>query len=401
MEKFYDGMGNVVRVHTENDYLEIKVWDLPKLYIVSDTAYADLTKDTSSKGTLTYIDGETKMDATPVKFKLQGHGSTLKAKKNLNLTFYADSAYEGKQKVKFGAWYPTKKVHIKANETEYSMCRNSVGTRIFYEWMGKNLPNGAMGYVDSFPCILYYNGEWMGCYTINLPQESALFNFDEDKETACEHLCYRIESVNSMTSAAGWEYRGDADVTDEMNAKFQELLDVLYNTESLTKEIIESRIDIDSLLDYLVCAQIGNTQDSCHNNQTLATWDGVKWYYVWYDTDACFGCGQGGIAVGATGDMYTSTFITNYNALFVKVVELYATELAEHYAKIRSRYDIPEFVTKAFYDFQNKWGIQNIDDDRVKWAEDKTTSTRDVDTLKAWVTDRIAWCDEYFGYSAE
>ena len=127
----------------------------------------------------------------------------------------------------------------------------------------------------------------------------------------------------------------------------------------------------------------------------------MKWYYVWYDTDACFGCGQGGIAVGATGDMYTSTFITNYNALFVKVVELYATELAEHYAKIRSRYDIPEFVTKAFYDFQNKWGIQNIDDDRVKWAEDKTTSTRDVDTLKAWVTDRIAWCDEYFGYSAE
>jgi hypothetical protein len=36
----------------------------------------------------------------------------------------------------------------------------------------------------------------------------------------------------------------------------------------------------------------------------------------------------------------------------------------------------------------------------VKGAEDKTTSERDVDTLKKWVTDRIAWCDTHFGYTA-
>ena len=396
----YDRSGNpIVIMDSKSDIIELKIWDLPKIYIVSDTAYADVTKETNSKGTLSFIDGKTDIKNIPVKFKLQGHGSTLLQKKNLNLTFYTDDTYENKQKVKFNEWYPAKKVHIKANETEYSMCRNSVGTKIFYEWMGKNLPNGARGYVDSFPCILYYNEEWMGCYTINLPQESDLFNFDEEQETACKNLCYRVESVTKITSVDGWEYRGDADVTDEMNATFQSLLDVLYNTETLTKEIIESHVNIESLLNYLVCVQIGNCQDSAHNNQTLATWDGVKWHYVWYDTDACFGTGQGGIAVGSTGDMFTSSFVTGYNTFFVKAVELYQTELAEHYAKIRSRYDIPSFVSNAFYEFQNKWGIQNIEAERVKWAEDKPTSTRDVDVIKSWLTSRIAWCDTYFGYT--
>lgn len=400
MGKIFDGMGNSVHVNTENDYLDIKVWGLPKLYIVSDTAYTDVTKDASSKGTLTYIDGETKMAAIPVKFKLQGNASILLAKKNLNLTFYADSKYENKQKVKFNAWYPTNKIHLKANEQEYAMCRNSVGTRIFYEWMGRNLPNGAMGYVDSFPVILYYNGEWMGCYTINLPQGSALFNFDGDKETACENLVYRIDSVTNMSSVDSWEYRGDAYVTNEMNAVFQALLDVLYDTENLTKEIIESHVDIDSLLNYLVCAQIGNTTDNVHNNQTIATWDGVKWYYIFYDLDGCFGTGQGGNAVSSSGDIYTGTYIA-YNQFFVKVTELYTTELAEHYAKIRSRYYIPEFVSNAFYAFQNKWGIQNIENDRIKWAEDKSNNTVDVNMIKSWLTSRIAWCDTYFGYTTE
>lgn len=398
MDFLYDGSGNEISIQPRSEVLEIKVWDLPRLYIVSDTPYSSVTKENSTKGTLTFIDGEVKMDEIPVKFKLQGNASVLLAKKNLNLTFYADPEYDSKQKVKFGAWYPTSKIHIKANEQEYAMCRNSVGTRIFHEWMGKNLPKGAMGYVDSFPCILYYNGEWMGCYTVNLPQESALFNFDEDKETACEHLAYRIDNVTNMTSVDGWEYRGDADVTDEMNAKFQALLDVLYDTENLTKEVIESHIDLDSLLNYLVCAQIGNTVDNVHNNQTIATWDGVKWYYIWYDLDSCFGTGQGGSAAASTGDIYTGVYIA-YNPFFVKAVELYQTELAEHYAKIRSRYDIPTFVSNAFYAFQNKWGIQNIDDDRVKWADDKP-AVRDIDIIKDWLTARIAWCDTYFGYTA-
>ena len=56
-------------------------------------------------------------------------------------------------------------------------------------------------------------------------------------------------------------------------------------------------------------------------------------------------------------------------------------------------------VSDAFYAFQNKWGIQNIDDDRVKWADDKP-AVRDIDIIKDWLTARIAWCDTYFGYTA-
>lgn len=398
MSDIYDGNGNVITVSDMSEFdIPIDVFGLPKVYIESDSAYSELSS-TKTNGTLTYIDGEKKFEL-PIQYKIQGNASTLLDKKNLNVTFYENDTYESKQKIRFGSWYPTKKVHIKANEQEYSMCRNSVATNIFYEWMGRNLPNGARGYVDSFPVILYFNDEWLGCYTINLPQDGDLFNFKSSKETSCKHLAYRIETVTNMSSVSGWEYRGDEDVTTDMDNAFQAVLDVLYNTDNLTTEMVEAVIDKDSLLNYLMCCQIGYAVDNVHNNQTLATWDGAKWYYIFYDLDGCFGTGQGGAATNSTTNLLNNSGTFSNNAFFVKCLDLYADEFASYYSKIRSRYDIPTYVSEKFYEFQNKWGIQNIEDDRTKWADDKPTE-RDVDIIYDWLTSRIEYLDTLYEYSS-
>ena len=88
MASIYDGNGNAVSVSDITEYdMPITIWGLPKVYIVSDTPYNSLSKDSTSQGTLTYIDGKQKF-SLQCTIKLQGEGSLLKAKKNLNIRLF-------------------------------------------------------------------------------------------------------------------------------------------------------------------------------------------------------------------------------------------------------------------------------------------------------------------------
>lgn len=403
MATIYDGSGKVVSVSdiAELD-IPISVWGLPKVYINSDTAYTSLTKNDASKATIEYIDGKQKF-SLQCTVKLQGEGSLLKQKKNLNLRLFAnDDTYKTKQKVKFGSWYATNKFHIKANETDYTMSRNSVCTRIAYEWMGRNLPNGAMGYIDSFPVSLYYNDEWLGCYTWNLTQDGNLFNFNKKQETAGKNLSYRIYNGSQFTTPTSWEYRGDEDETESMRQVLTDMLATL-DVDNLTKEIVSAHFDVESLLNYLMVAEILKAVDSLGNNYTINTWDGVKWYFTYYDLDSSVGTTLGGGGTPATGSCIQNPSSTSdfarFNKFMVKCVPLYAEELKEAYANIRKYYDIPTYVYNKFFEFQSKWGLQALNAENEKWASDKPANKNDIAYIKSWLTSRIAYLDTLYEYS--
>lgn len=401
---FYDRNGNVIEVgYVTEDNIPIHVWSLPKVFITCDTPYTSMS-DTKVNGVFSLIDGKAKLKEVPITIKIQGNASVLYQKKNLNITFFEDDTRDKKKKIIFGGWYPTNKIHLKANEYDFSMCRNSVGTKIAYDLMGKSLPNGARGYIDSFPVIMFYNDIFQGCFTINLPQEGNTFNFDEENPN---HLAYRCGGTGGGwdTDITRWEYRGDADETEEMTSKFQTVLSVMANSANLTKEIVEAHFDVDTLVSYLVFGQIAYCPDSFINNWTIATWDGVKWYHIFYDLDMCFGLGfSGSFWALPTGSVFEQEQSVN-NAFFTKVRELYADEMSAKYAEMRKYGADVETITKRFYDFQNTWGSQNILADRTMWADDKQNSIDIKDSgtttynMKTWLTERFAYLDELYGYT--
>lgn len=396
-QRIYDGNGNEIVLQTDEYNIPIITGELPTIIITSETPFASLTKNNASNGSIQFVDGNKKIDLS-VKIKLQGNHSLDFAKKNLNITFYNEGG--SKQKVKFNAWYPTNKIHMKANEYDYSMCRNSVGTRLAYEFCGKKLPFGARGYIDSFPVILYYNNEYMGCYTFNLPQDGKTYNFKDSRETAGTNLAYRTsDATNNWKQSDFWEYRGDEDETQAMRAVFDNTVIPLLNDANLTKTLIETTFDIDALLAYLVFAQISCAVDSMTNNWTLVTWDGVKWYHTWYDLDICFGIGGGqdGKSISATRDVFTSVQGA-WNSFFQQVKTLYASEMETMYANMRNHGADVGTIKSAFYDFQNTWGQTNIVADRTKWASDKQ-GTADIDILENWLTQRFAYLDSMYNYS--
>jgi hypothetical protein len=167
----------------------------------------------------------------------------------------------------------------------------------------------------------------------------------------------------------------------------------------LTKTSIEATFDIDTLLAYLVFAQISCAVDSMTNNWTLVTWDGVKWYHTWYDLDICFGIGGGqdGKSISATKDVFTSVQGA-WNTFFQQVKTLYSAEMETVYANMRNHGADVGTIKSAFYDFQNTWGQTNIVADRTKWASDKQ-GTADIDILENWLTQRFAYLDSMYNYS--
>ena len=398
MSVAYDRYGNEIQLGSVSEFdVPIITDELPVVFITSDTPFESLTKSGSFKGTLKFVDGKKKF-SLPIKFKLQGNHSLDYDKKNLNITF--NNSDGAKQKIKFNSWFPVHKVHLKANEYDYAMCRNSVGTKLAYDLCGKYLPNGARGYIDSFPCIMYYNDNYMGCYTFNLPQDGKTYNFDDDAETAGTNLAYRTtDATNNWKNSNFWEYRGDADENATMRSVFDNTVIPLLNSSTLTKEQIEANFDINSLLAYLMFAQISCAVDSMTNNWTLVTWDGVKWYHTWYDLDICFGIGGGqdGASISATKDVFTSVQGA-WNSFFQQVKTLYASELNTMYANMRKHGADVETITSAFVNFQNKWGQQNISADRIKWASDKV-ATADIDIIPTWLTARFTYLDNMYGYT--
>ena len=395
MANIYDGTGNKIQVVDPFD-APIITGTLPVVFITSTTAYTSLTKASASNAQVEFVDGK-KVFSLPAKIKLQGDGSLAYAKKNLNITFYNESG--SKQKIKFNDWYATNKIHLKANEYDYSMCRNSVATMLAWSYMGRMLPKGAWGYIRSFPVIMYYNGVYMGCHTWNMPQDGKTYNFSDSAEVACTNLAYRCGTVeqNDWATSAQWEYRGDEDETSAMRNTFLSLLAIMADTANLTKAVVEAHFDVQTLLGYMVFCQISCAVDSMTNNWTLSTWDGVIWYHTFYDLDICFGIGgNDGRNISATKDVFSS-IQGGYNTFFSTVKTLYATEFNQMYATFRDNGADVDTITKAFVDFQGKWGWQNLKAERDKWGSDKLTS-RDIDMIGGWLTTRFEYLDDLYGY---
>lgn len=372
--------------------------DLPKIFITSNTAYNQMVRDTNYKGTFTFVDGKAKMKNVPIKFKLQGSGSLGYAKKNLNITFYSDDTYDTKQKFRFNSWMPVSKVHLKANEFDYSMVRNSVGAIFTYMTMGKNLPQGAKGYIESFPVIAYFNGAYMGCHTLNLPQDGKTYNFTDAQETACTNLAYRCgDTQTEWDDLANWEYRGDEDETANMRAAFTSLLNIMADHTNLTKSIIEAHFDIQTLIAYWTLADIMLAVDSLINNWTLVTWDGTIWYHTWYDMDLIFGLGgNDGYNLSADYNIQLCQQY-RYNEFWQKVVSLYGDEIASMYAMLRTNGIDADSIYNLFHDFQSVWGWQNIAKDREVWADDKRNNN---EISKTWIENRLAYLDNKYNYVA-
>lgn len=366
---------------------------LPVLRLYGDTS--KMTKDKAVNLRAVYDDGVQHFECI-AKTKWQGNTSIQFPKKNYNIKFID----ENKNKVKkvFKNWYPTNGYHLKANWYDYSMVRNVVGTRLGRSIYPNQYPNNAMGSIDSFPCVIYINDEWHGCYTWNLSQDEDLFAMDLDNDN---HLAFRGSTGFELESFED-RLRED-ETTPEQLAKFERMRSWAANStpEQFHAEM-EDYFDVDSVRYYWLMVDIGCCWDSLTNNGTWCSWDGKHWYILWYDVDIIFGSNWAGYP--ATIDLIemgkTERFAYKYSPIWDKLCQTDMPKLKEYYAKLRQTvFPDAKTIIKYFTDYRDQWGQENLNlEYNVKW-DDRINAQYDLPLCGDFITTRLAYLDEKYEYT--
>lgn len=368
---------------------KIVVNPVPILYLNGDMS--SMTKEVSVdlKGVLKNIYDETIFSGT-VTTKWQGGGSLLFPKKNFNIKLKTSSG--SKNPIKFKHWYSTNGFHLKANYGDYSMVRNIVGTKLYREIDETVYPNNALGMVDGFPIVIYYNNHFYGCYTWNLKQDDNLFGMDTESNGSTQ-MVYR--SGLGEWNIDNFEYRSDGTDTTANRQKLQSLLNWCSNssyTEFSTN--LEKYFDKNNLITYWVFCNIMCATDNTINNWTIGTWDGKKWYVMAYDLDIIIGAlrnDNNSIHPSRPTTNLLTQYYTKVNPIWEKLEYCFREEIIAKYNEIKEHYT-PELISSYFINFKNQWGEEFLGKEYSRWSE-KPDKTNDVDMMKDWLEKRYHYLD--------
>lgn len=372
-------------------------FSLPTLRLYGDTS--KMTKDKAVNMVAKYSDGVRSFECL-ANTKWQGEATINLDKKNYNIKL--QDGKKNKFVVSFKDWFPTHKYHIKANYSDASLVRNSVGSLLGRKSYPYLYPNYARGVIDSFPFILYINDEWCGCYTWNLTQDGNLFAMDEDNKN---HMVFR---ANGTASTGGWLVSNFEDrLRDDPTEHSLDCLTRMVDwTNTCTVEEFRTDVkqyfDLESLLYYWPVVDIECGTDSMVNNTTWASWDGVHWYVLWYDTDLIFGPSSLLVAT-PTLDLIEATkesqFAYKYNPIWDKLYQSYYDELCEKYAELRQTIFVDtQTIIGYFTSYRDKWGSTNLALEQEKWPP--RNPSMEITRCADFITQRLAYCDNKYGYSA-
>lgn len=402
------------RLETTQDSQNERIVSLENAAGLSSPYLGDLTRVPAHPCPIIYFEGDessmTKEDAVLLKILIvdeygrtffsgfsettwQGSGSLSYPNKNLSLKL--KDANGEKAKISIFSDYATHSYHLKCNYMDYSMVRNSVGAQLAHEFDDTVFPVDAPITVKSMPVIVYKNGEFQGCYTLNYKQDDKLFGMDSETNNLTE-IVYR--SGNKAWDISNFEYRSDGAETDEVKAKIQAIIDFGLLEEGRFMEEFDTHFVLNNVINYWLYADIACASDSLLNNWTLATWDGQKWYMCWYDMDIIFGMLAN--ANNATQPNQPDTNLLTaekviLNPIWEKFYRLYFNQIRERYWELRNGIANPTELVSRFRNFQRKWTSEYIAMDRAKWTG-KNHTTADVDNMYSWIVARLAHLDEKY-----
>ena len=279
--------------------------DMPRVFFYGNTLP---TSKTDVNLTMDYISNTTKFSSY-VKLKCQGTSSMNYAKKNFTVSMYSDEQRATKLKKDFKGWGAQSKFCLKANYVDTTHTRNLSGARIAYD-MVQSRPDSLFkqqllqcprnGAVDGFPIKLYFNGEFYGIYTWNIPKDGWMFNMDKNNSNHVV-LCAERNTdgnsslINSCQFRKLWDGGGDwsyefGTPSDTVKNSLNRCINfVMTATDQEFHDNIGDYFDLYSLLDYYCFSYLTCHIDGLAKNMLMATYDGVIWGACLYDMDSIYG----------------------------------------------------------------------------------------------------------------
>ena len=383
--------------------------DMPKVFFYGDAL--PTTKDNVNL-TMDYVSNTTKFSSY-IKLKCQGTSSMSYAKKNFTIAMYSDEARETKLKKDFKGWGDQSKFCLKANYVDTTHTRNLSGARIGYDMVASR-PDSAFkqqlltapryGVVDGFPIKLYFNGEFYGIYTWNIPKDAWMFNMDESNPNHCV-LCAENNNngnssvTNSCQFRKAWNGSSEWSVevgtaSDNIKASFDRCINfVMTATDDEFKANIGEYFDLYSLLDYYCFSYLTCHLDGLAKNMLMATYDGVIWGASLYDMDSIYGVYYNGASYVATNYQCPEQYQETNSLLWQRIEACFGAELYARYLELRQGALSLSNIIKHVEEIYDVIPDRVFADEKAKWTSLPQVSTNTMTRFRNYMRDRTVYVD--------
>lgn len=385
--------------------------DVPRLYFYGEAL--PTTKDNVNLE-MDYKSNTMKFHSY-VKLKCQGTSSMSYAKKNFTLTLYEDADRSIKLKKNFKGWGAQNKFCLKANWVDSTHTRNISGARIAYD-MVESRPDSPFkqellkcprnGAIDGFPIKVYFNGEFWGIYTFNIPKDAWMFNMDESNPN---HIVLCAEKntdgnsslINSCqfrklwdgTDGGDWSYEVGTPSDTVKNSLNRCISFVMDSSDQEFHDNISQYFDLYSLLDYYCFSYVTCHLDGLAKNMLLATYDGVIWGACLYDMDSIYGVNWDGASFVSPEFQCPEQYQERFSRLWVRIEECFAEELKARYAELRQEALSLTNIVGHVEEIYDLLSPNMKTDETTKWTNIPQYSANTITRFRDYMRDRVKYTD--------
>ena len=391
--------------------IEPQELDMPKVFFYGNAL--PTTKDNVNL-TIDYISNTTKFSSF-VKLKCQGTSSMSYAKKNFTVTMFSDEARTTKLKKDFKGWGAQSKFCLKANYVDTTHTRNISGARIAYDMVASRpdsefkqqlLQCPRNGAVDGFPIKLYFNGEFYGIYTWNIPKDTWMFNMDKSNPNHIV-LCAEKNTDGNSSAINSCQFRqlwtnGDGQdwsvevgtMSEDLRTKFNRVIAFVMNaTDQEFHDNIGEYFDLYSLLDYYCFSYLTCHLDGLAKNMLMVTYDGVHWGASLYDMDSIYGVSWNGASYVATNYQCPEQYQEQFSLLWQRIERCFGTELYARYLELRQGALSLSNIIKHVEEIYDVIPDRVFTDEKAKWTSLPNVSSNTMTRFRNYMRDRAVYVD--------
>ena len=335
--------------------------------------------------------------------KYQGSSTLYNRKRNFRFTFYKDSKFSKKNKIKIGEMVRTSGFNLKANYTDNSRIKEFIMNRILmemwsdreeyhnYPWDSEDEPySGATGMIKGFPIRVDIGGDFYGLdiFGLKKDEKNYLLNGDESGMIVSG-------TRGNVSDPSNWTGAKPTDWEDEMNdalteSNIQALTDFFsfINSEDFTKVNLPQRMSVIDWIDYFIGLQVFLMRDNtCRNMILYAGKDKKKFYPFFYDLDLSWNFGN-----NYTLDIMTNSYAADMS-LWENFYSMYSDEIANRYAYLRNTVLNSDYISALYKEIANNIPHEDVTLEYKKWGKGDITY---MEELVKVMDKRLEWLDEKY-----
>ena len=337
--------------------------------------------------------------------KYQGSSTLYNRKRNFRFTFYKDSSYSKKDKIKIGEMVRVSGFNLKANYTDNTRIKELLMNRIFmsiwedrgklhsYPWDTEESPfSGATGMIKGFPIRVNIGGNFYGIDIFGLKKDEKNYLLDGDTSgMIVSGTRGNTNDPNNWTAAKpeDWEDEMNDELTESNKQALTDFFSFI-NSGNFTKESVPQRMSVIDWIDYFIGLQVFLMRDNtCRNMILYAKEDKKKLYPFFYDLDLSWFFYDNNYNL----DIMTSSYAVDMS-LWENFKSLYEDEIRNRYAYLRENILSIETIQPMYEDIAKDIPLVDIALEKEKWGQGNVNS---MNTYISVLKKRLNWLDkEYF-----